>query len=390
MKKLNIAVVFGGRSQEFESSLASGGKVIEALKKSKKYKVIPVGITREGKWYTGKNIVKIFQETSSQKGSKTISAKSLKELSTVMFAPDTSKNLLIFTKKNGKEMITKKQKIDVAFAWVLGPNGEDGTLQGLFEVADIPYVGCGVFASATGFNKKLTKIVLNAAGIPQAPYLAFEDHEWEDRPKKVEEQILKEMKLPLFVKPASCGSSIGVSKVKKSEDLKKALKEAFQYDTTVLIESGVENVREIECAVLGDEHGLEVSIPGEVHYEGEFYDYNAKYLSKYWEIDIPPKVPKEVIEKIRTLAAASFRAIQGSGAARVDFLVNGKTWEIFMNEMNTIPNFRPISCYPHLLREHGISYEKIIDRLIEIALKRDEKRKKKNFSFVSGADWFAA
>lgn len=377
MKTLNVAVIFGGRSQEHESSVASGAKIIETLRKNKKYNVIPVGVTREGKWYTGAKIIEYLQ--SGESGV-------VKNLDPVLLAHDGSRELIIFDKKG--KTIAKRQKIDVAFAWILGPNGEDGTLQGFFEIANIPYVGCGVFASAVGFNKVLTKTVLNAAGVPQVPYVSVTQKEWKKNPKEIEKKIWAEVTLPCFVKPASCGSSIGVSKVKEKKQLTAAINEAFKYDNLLLVEGGVPNVHEIECSVLGDEDGLTVSIPGEVHYEGEFYDYKAKYLSTYWEVDTPPKIPKEKIEEIRELAAKTFRAIQGSGGARIDFLVNGDTWEIYLNELNTIPNFRPISCYPTLLQKSGLSYAHIIDTLIKVALKRDKERQMKDFSFKSGTDWF--
>lgn len=371
-KKLTIAVVFGGKSQEHESSVASGIKIIEQLEANTKYNVVPVGVTREGKWFTGTGTAAAMLKGTS------------KGLTPCTLSLDGSRELLVFEKKG----VAKRVKIDVAFAWILGPNGEDGSLQGVFQVADIPYVGCGIFASAAGFNKILTKRVLEASGIPQVKYEWFTDSDWKDNKKEIMKRIAADIGFPAFVKPASCGSSIGISMVKKAADLEKAVKLAMVYDHQIVVERGVKNVCEVECAVIGDDDELVVSTPGEVKFKGEFYDYKAKYLASDWAIDIPPKLPAETIERVRHLAAATFRAIDGVGGARIDFLIDGKTGDVFLNELNTIPNFRPISCYSVLLKHGGWSYKKIIDKFISLALKHHKKKNQKKLDFSSGSNWY--
>lgn len=371
MKKMNILALFGGRSQEHEVSVISTSHVIEELKKNKKYNVICVGVTREGKWLTGKNVVEGFKKNN------------YKGLTPALLSTDATRELLVF---NGKTKITR-EKIDVAFAWILGPTGEDGTLQGLFEIADIPYVGCNVFASAAGFDKAKTKAVMAAANIPQVPYLSFNKDDWKRDSKKLSVEIFKKLGLPCFVKPASCGSSIGISKVKQKDKLSAAIQEALKYDRNIVVEKGVENLRELECAVLGTLDNLTVSLPGEVHYEGEFYDYHAKYVSEYWDIDIPPKMPKNKWEEIRTLARRVFNAIDGSGLARIDFLMDGKTGKLYFNELNTIPSFRRESCFATLMSKVNINYKQIIDRLIESAIIEHKRRQEKQLTTDLGAKW---
>lgn len=365
MKKIVVAVIFGGRSQEHDVSIISAQHIIDALKKDRKYEIIPVGISPKGAWYSGQNAIQCFQ------------SKKYKALTKTMLALDGSRELLFFQKN-----AVQRKKIDVVLPWILGPNGEDGTLQGLLEIADTPYTGCGVFASAAGFNKALTKRVLESAGIPQVPYVSFSKEAWMEDCLSLIKKIKQKLGFPCFVKPASCGSSIGISKVKKSSMLKKGVLEALRFDDTIIIEKGVENLREIECAVLGNADHLTVSLPGEVHYEGEFYDYKAKYVSEYWEIDIPPKLPAATIEKIRTMAADTFHAIQGSGLARIDFLMNGKTGEIYLNELNTTPAFRSFGCYATLMKKVGVSYKKTLDTLIKIAFAEYKKKHAKKFDFA--------
>lgn len=365
MKKITIAVLFGGRSQEHDVSIMSAKSIMESLQKNRRYAVIPVGITRDGQWYAGENAVEALEK------------KIYKHLAPVMIAPDGSSELLFFK----KEKIVQRVKIDLFFPWILGPNGEDGTLQGLLEIAGVPYVGCGVFASAAGFNKAFTKKVMADAQIPQVPYYVFSKMEWEKNKIFIQKNILQKTGLPCFVKPASCGSSIGISKVKTKNGLTKAIKDALRFDNMIVVEMSVPHLKEIEVAVLGTPENLTVSLPGEVHYEGEFYDYHAKYVSKYWGIDIPPKLSKKIIEKIRTLAAAVFRAIHGVGLARIDFLMNGKTGDLYFNELNTVPAFRSFGCYATLMKKYGISYKKILDRLIQIAFSEHQKKKEKEMDF---------
>lgn len=365
MKKITIAVLFGGRSQEHDVSIMSAKSIIETLQKDQRYTIIPVGITRDGQWYAGDHIVHALEK------------KNYKHLTPVMIALNGSSELLFFK----KEKIAQRIKIDLFFPWILGPHGEDGTLQGLLEVAGVAYVGCGVFASAVGFNKAFTKKVMTDAQIPQVPYYTFSKIEWGKDKKSIQKNILQKVGLPCFIKPASCGSSIGISKVKTRNRLTKAIKDALRFDDMIVVEMSVPHLKEIEVAVLGTPENLTVSLPGEVHYDGEFYDYHAKYVSKYWEIDIPPKLPRKTIEKIRTLAGAVFRAIHGVGLARIDFLMNSKSGAIYFNELNTVPAFRAFGCYATLMKKYGISYKKILDRLIQIAFAEHQKKKEKEMDF---------
>lgn len=368
---ITIAVIFGGRSQEHEASVGACAQIIEILKKEKKFHVVPIGITKKGEWYTGREVVASFQKGTT------------KGLHRAVLAPDTSRMLYVM---DGTKIV-KRIPLDVAFAWVLGPYGEDGTMQGLLEMADIPYVGSPVFASACGFNKVMTKIFVASLGILQVAYCAFDASEWKKDQKKIITDIKKSIGFPCFVKPVSCGSSVGVSKVKKADELSAAIRVAFTFDTSVLVEAGVRDARELECAVLGNEKLL-VSVPGQVEYEGEFYDYHAKYLSQKWNALIPPPLPKKTIEEVRTLATKVFKALGAAGGARVDFLVDGKTKKVYFNEINTLPSFRSVSMFTALLEHAGISYRDAILKLIDLALERHRAAAQRKTDFSSGTKWF--
>lgn len=368
---ITIAVVFGGRSQEHEASVGACAQIIEIFKKEKRFRVIPIGITKKGEWYTGREAVASFQKGTIQ------------GLQRAVLAPDTSRMLYVL--KNKK--IVRRIPLDVAFAWVLGPYGEDGTMQGLLEMADIPYVGSPVFASACGFNKVMTKIFMQSLGIPQVAYRAFDASEWKKNQKKIIAEIKKSIGFPCFVKPVSCGSSVGVSKVKKIDELSAAIRSAFTFDTSVLVEAGVRDAYEIECAVLGNKK-LIVSMPGQVEYEGEFYDYHAKYLSTKWNALIPPPFSKKTIDEVRTIAAKVFKALGAAGGARVDFLVEGKTKKVYFNEINTLPSFRTVSMFTALLAHVGISYREAILKLIDLALERHRMASQRKTDFSSGTKWF--
>mgnify|MGYP001584101951 CR=1 FL=1 len=374
-KKLNIAVIFGGRSQEHEVSIGTALQIIEVLIKENKYNIIPIFISPNGQWHAGKEVLSAV---------KKLKISNFKHIPTAALSPDTDKTLYIFNSKK----LYKKIHIDLAFPWVLGTFGEDWALQGLLELAGIPYVGSSVFASACGFNKLTTKNYLKAFDVPQVEYLALDRLQWSaNKAALVIEKIAKNIAFPCFIKPASCGSSIGISKVKTKAEIKPAVDLAFRYDQSVIVEAAVKNAIEVECSVLGNQDPV-VSTPGQVEYEGEFYDFNAKYLSEKWNVLIPPKLPNIKIEEIKKMAKQVFLVLGASGGARVDFLVDANNQQIYFNEINTVPGFRSGSMFTRLLATVGYSYSKIINTLIALALERHKDASKRQTDFSSGTDWF--
>lgn len=352
-KKLRIAVIFGGRSGEHEVSLVSAVSVIKALN-PKKYKIIQIGITKSGKWISGKNTLRTLK---------------------------TGK-----TKKALNKLPSELQNIDVAFPVLHGPFGEDGTIQGLLEIADIPYIGCNVLASAVAMDKYISKIIFKAYGLPQVKFLRASRNEIKKELPKIKKLIKKQIGFPCFVKPANLGSSVGISKVKNLQQLTAALNNAASYDSSIIIEKAVD-AREIECAVLGNEHPI-ASVAGEIIPSREFYDYFAKYVDGKSRLIIPAKLSAKKMREVQSLAVQAFRVLECSGMGRVDFLMDKKTGKIYLNEMNTIPGFTSISMYPKLWAASGISYPRLIDRLIKLALERHREKKKNKISFNSGSDWY--
>jgi len=373
---MSVAVIFGGRSQEHEVSIGVALQIIEILSKEKKYNIIPVFISPRGNWYAGKEVIKAVKNPKIS---------NFKNLSPAVFSPDTDKTLYIFN----SDKTIKKVKIDIAFPWVLGTSGEDGALQGLLELANIPYVGSSVFSSACGFNKLTTKNYLKAFSVPQVEYLAIDKAQWSDKKiyDSIVKKIVREISFPCFIKPASCGSSIGISKVKNKSGINLAVDLAFKYDQSVIIEAAVKNAIEVECSVLGNQDPV-VSTPGQVEYEGEFYDFNAKYLSEKWNVLVPPKLPANKVEEIKHLAKKVFLTLGATGGARVDFLIDGDSQKIYFNEINTVPGFRSGSMFTRLLATVGYSYSKIINTLITLALERHRDMNKRQTDFSSGTDWF--
>jgi D-alanine-D-alanine ligase len=261
--------------------------------------------------------------------------------------------------------------VDVVFPLLHGPFGEDGTVQGLLELAGVPYVGAGVLASAVGMDKAVAKLLFKAAGLRVSPYVVVGERDWAEDTESVAAQV-EALGSRVFVKPANLGSSVGITKVRDPGTLASALDEAFRYDTKAVVEASVEGAREIECAVLGNDEPV-ASLPGEVDPGGEFYDYASKYLDEGSRLIIPAKLPQETIDEIQRQAVAAFRAIDCSGMARVDFFLREPA-EIVINEINTIPGFTSISMYPKMWEASGISYPELLDRLIELALQRHRTR----------------
>ncbi len=349
-KKMTVVILFGGQSSEHEVSCVSVQTVVRALDPAK-YEPVLVGITKEGRW--------LYVEDPKQ-----IAAGSWKE-STVqaVISPDaTEKSLLLI---EGEAI--HKRHIDVVFPVLHGKFGEDGTIQGLFELAQIPYVGCGVLSSAVSMDKAFTKIIVSQLGIRQAEYVLIRQHDlasMEDCVKRVEEKL----SYPVFVKPSKAGSSCGVSKAGSAKELEAALLEAVKIDSKILVEQTIMG-REIECAVLGAEEP-EASDVGEVLAAEEFYSYDAKYNNPESQTDLHPVFPDGKMEEVREKAVEIFRAVDGFGLARVDFFLENGTNEVVFNEINTMPGFTSISMYPMLWEEKGVLKEELVDRLIALAFER--------------------
>jgi D-alanine-D-alanine ligase len=360
--KIRIGVLYGGRSGEHDVSLCSAASVFSALDRNK-YKVTAVGIARDGRWYV-QNEPKIIPDKDF--GRKL----ALKKSGTWLVNHFEQKNKLhLYDLKNkNKEVI-----IDIVFPVLHGTFGEDGTLQGLLELAMVPYVGADVTGSAVGMDKDVAKRLLCEAGIEVVPSVTVSKQQWQDNTKIISKIVLDKLGLPVFVKPICAGSSVGVKKVKKKEMLAKAMNFAFQFDTRVTIEKAVD-CREIECAVLGNET-LAASVLGEIIPHHEFYSYEAKYLDPEGAVlKIPAQVKASLADKIRETALEGYMALGCSSMARVDFFLDKKTNKFYLNEINTIPGFTSISMYPKLWEATGLKYSDLLDKLIELALDRHKKK----------------
>ena len=355
-RKTRVAVIFGGRSGEHEVSLASARSVMAAIDHSK-YQIIPVGITRTGRWLTAGDPLALLSAGTSDPP-----------------ADESAVGLTTTPTAAGRELVpgatgARFPQVDVVFPVLHGPFGEDGTVQGLLELAGAPYVGCGVLASSLAMDKIAARAAFAAHGLPQVDYRAVKRSDWESRPDTVLTILEAGLSYPMFVKPANLGSSIGVSKARDREGLLAALDEAARYDRRLLVEEAVPHAREIECSVLGNDRPI-ASVPGEVVPSNEYYDYAAKYIDGQSQLLIPAPIPAGAAARVRELAVQAFLAVDGAGLARVDFLMNGETGEIFLNELNTLPGFTAISMYPKLWEASGIPYPELLDRLIELAVER--------------------
>ena len=361
MEKLKVGVIFGGRSGEHEVSLRSATSIVEALD-PEKYQLIPMGITREGAWIAGENAWKLLQGDTS--GSPWDRA---------LWMPDPQNPGIATLEKSGDRWVVKEMfPLEVVFPVLHGPYGEDGTIQGMLEMADIPYVGSGVLASSLGMDKVVMKQLYQQAGLPVGPYLFFKKNQWDEQKEVWKKSITQELGFPCFVKPANLGSSVGISKVSCLENLDQAIDEAARHDCKILVEAALEG-REIECSVLGDEHPR-ASLPGEIVPCNDFYDYHAKYLDDRSELIIPADIPTALVEKVQQLSIAAFNAIEATGLARVDFFVDTQREKIVINEINTMPGFTSISMYPKLWEVSGLPYNSLLDELIQMAIKTHRKK----------------
>jgi D-alanine-D-alanine ligase len=357
MKKIRIGILFGGRSGEHEVSLMSSKSVLSVLDPLK-YDITEIGITHTGEWWSGKHTWQKFQDNSFQ------------DLYRVLLTPEPGKTVLY---KHENEKMEALTELDVIFPVLHGTFGEDGTLQGFFEMADIAYVGAGVLGSAVGMDKGLFKDVMRSNDIPVVDWIVASR---KDAERNIDELIRNTEALgsyPFFIKPANLGSSVGISKCKNHSDLLEGILQACRFDRRVLIERGVENAREIEVSVLGNEHPR-ASLPGEIKPSDEFYSYNAKYIDDRSELIIPAPLSQKVIAEIQDMALRTYKAIDCAGMARVDFLLNGETNQIYVNEVNTIPGFTKISMYPKLWEASGLTYSELIDELIDLAFERKAER----------------
>jgi D-alanine-D-alanine ligase len=389
-KKLRVGVLFGGRSGEHEVSLLSAASILKAIDRSM-FDVVPIGITKEGRWLAAADATGLLAGGHSAAARKlragdpeaTLGAKLLHEGIPTLMAPEPA--AASSSAGNLKRRVSDKSSaIDVVFPVLHGTFGEDGTIQGLFELAGIAYVGSGVLGSSAGMDKDVMKRLFAQAGLPIVKHVTVLRSEWEKSPRKAVARIEASLTYPLFVKPANLGSSVGISKAHDRKELGPALDEAAKYDRKLVVEQGVggkkSRARELEVGVLGNDDPR-ASVVGEIIPGKEFYDYEAKYLSEGSLPVIPAKITRDESKRIREMAVAAFRACDLSGLARVDFLMepDGKRG-IYLNEVNTLPGFTQISMYPKLWEASGVPYTALITRLIELAMERHEDKNRNTYS----------
>ena len=396
MKKIRVGILFGGRSGEHEVSLLSAASVFNAIDKNK-YEVVPIGITKEGRWVTAADAERLlqgkFEEGKHLRAGDpeaTPGAAVLAKGESVVVPPEPHRHgaMTPFETEASSHALTRRAAdraidVDVIFPVLHGTFGEDGTIQGLLELADMPYVGAGVLGSAAGMDKDIMKALFRAAGLPIVKHVTLLRGDWEANRKKVQKLVESKLRYPVFVKPANLGSSVGISKAHDGKELGPAIEEAAKFDRKIVIEQGVggrkQKAREIECSVLGNDKP-EASLPGEIVPSTEFYDYNAKYLDEGSQLIIPAKLSKAEMKEVQRLAVGAFKAVDCSGLARVDFLMEPKSRKIYLNEINTMPGFTAISMYPKLWATSGVSYSDLIGRLIQLGLERHEEKKKNQYS----------
>jgi D-alanine-D-alanine ligase len=377
VKKLRVGVIYGGRSGEHEVSVASAASIMKHLDRSR-YEPVPIRIEKDGRW------------TLADKPPTSISAAEVIEHARIeaarpvrpgreahLVAHPGEDTVLAIERRSGAEIDAPAKVtgvgLDVVFPVLHGPYGEDGTVQGLLELANVPYVGAGVLGSAVGMDKAVMKTLFLARQLPVGPYVVILRPEWQTSMHAISDRVATELGYPVFVKPANLGSSVGISKAKTSSDLMTAMELALQFDRKIVIEAGVPNAREIECAVLGNDDP-QASLPGEIIPSREFYDYEAKYLDQNSKAVIPAQLTETEVREVQRLSVAAFRAVDCAGMARVDFFLSRDSGEIFLNEVNTIPGFTTISMYPKMWEASGVPYPELIDRLIALALERHAEK----------------
>lgn len=352
MKK--ALILFGGVSSEHDISLISAKSVIENTPKDK-YDIITVGITKDGRWYLYTGDVENLPED------KWLCDES--RLTPAVLSPDRADHGIIVLGEKAKKI-----KVDVVFPVLHGKNGEDGAVQGLLQLAGIPFVGCDMISSACCMDKVITNTLLDEAGIAQAKWLGLKEHEYKENGEEFIKKAEEYLGYPIFVKPANAGSSVGVSKATDKESLKKAIDKAFKEDTKLVLEEGITG-KEIECAVLGNEEPI-ASLVGEIESCNDFYDYDAKYINEASKLYIPARIEQKISDEIRETAVRAYKALGCSGLARVDFFVREGDNKVLLNEPNTIPGFTSISMYPKMFQKSGVEYPELIDRLFMLACER--------------------
>src|SRR5229473_1846995 len=403
MAKLRVGILFGGRSGEHEVSLLSAASVLSAIDKTK-YEVVPIGITKDGRWLTAEHAERLLKGNNEEQADKSVRSTQATQLragdpeatpgaavlargESVVVPPEPARReagLAPFqTDANLRRAADRAFNVDVIFPVLHGTFGEDGTIQGLLELADIAYVGAGVLGSSAGMDKDIMKSLFRAAGLPIVKHVTVLRSQFERGSKKLQKLVESKLKYPVFVKPANLGSSVGISKAHDRKELGPAITEAAKFDRKIVIEEGVggkkNKAREIECAVLGNDDP-KASIAGEIVPCKEFYDYDAKYLVEGSEAVIPAKITKAETKTVQRLAIAAFQAVDCTGLARVDFLMDPKSRRIFVNEINTMPGFTAISMYPKLWAATGVPYPELIDRLIRLGIERHEDKKRNRYS----------
>ncbi len=365
MAKLRVGVLFGGRSAEHEVSLVSAASVLRGLD-SKKFEVIPIGITKAGRWV-------LPRQLASGEPTHTELRRALTNGRAVSLPAEPGAGAVARPEAESRAPL----QFDVLFPVLHGTFGEDGTVQGLLELADIPYVGAGVLGSALGMDKEVQKRLFLQAKLPVAKFASVLRREWEAARARALQRA-RSIRLPVFVKPANLGSSVGITKVKRAGELEAAIEHAFEFDRKVLVEQGIAG-REIEVSVLGNDEPR-ASLPGEVIPAREFYDYTAKYLEDSTRFLVPAKLKPAQVRRFQELAVEAFRALDCAGMARVDFLLERRSGRIYLNEVNTIPGFTAISMYPKLWEASGLPYGKLLEWLIELALERHREKLRTRFS----------
>jgi D-alanine-D-alanine ligase len=395
MKKLRVGILFGGRSGEHEVSLLSAASVLNAIDQTK-YEVVPIGITKEGRWLTAEHAQNLLEgkpihaprPLRAGDPATTPAAAVLAQGKSVVVPPEPvhrESGLMPFQSDAAlmRRASDRAINVDVIFPVLHGTFGEDGTIQGLLELADFPYVGAGVLGSAAGMDKDIMKSLFIAAGLPIVKHVTILRGAWERDPRKVQKLVESKLKYPVFVKPANLGSSVGIGKAHNRKELGPAIQEAAKFDRKIVIEQGVggkkNKAREVECSVLGNDEPV-ASVPGEIVPVKEFYDYDAKYLDEGSQLIIPATLTKTETKKVQELAVNAFKAVDCSGLARVDFLMDPKTRKIYLNEINTMPGFTSISMYPKLWAASGLQYADLIDRLIQLGIERHADKKKNQYS----------
>jgi D-alanine-D-alanine ligase len=405
VKRLRVGVIYGGRSGEHEVSLASAAAVFTHLDRSK-YEPVPIRVDKDGRWTIADRPPSAMSAAETIEHARLEAAHSVQAhaghdashgylhghgRSDAAVRPNRNTREVYLVAHPSEETILSIDRhprggadaeahalvtgmgLDVMFPVMHGPYGEDGTVQGLLELANLPYIGCGVLASAVGMDKAMMKVVFVARGLPIVDYIVLRRRDWLADPEKVLRTLPGRLTFPLFVKPANLGSSVGISKAKTIEDLRAAIDLAAEYDRKILIESGVPNPREIECAVLGNDDP-QVSVAGEIIPSREFYDYESKYLDEGSRTLIPADLPDALAAEVRQLARDAFLAIDGAGMARVDFLLERERGRLYVNEVNTIPGFTTISMYAKLWAATGIEYPQMLDRLVQLAVERHSEK----------------